>query len=114
MNFIIQLTILIIGCTGVGKSELGYGLTHNPVFVAKTGADSVTLTTTSGSGWFLGNLINYYDPPGLNFGPTKDAETMNDIASFVKNNPSPNVVVIALNYQSPRYDASVDSMINLI
>ena len=112
MNTVYKKGVIILGETGVGKSNLGNFLINDTLFPISSSLNSETQNVSKGES----NEIISIDTPGVN--DTSNDENIEekhliDILKGFKNEKSLNTILILLNYQQPRLTRNLKIMIKL-
>jgi hypothetical protein len=109
-------TLLAIGQTGAGKSELGNAyLEDRNLFDAAGGPDSVTTETLSQEKVIHAVNRIYIDTQGLNDTEGVDAKHIQQMVDFLRNwKNGVNAVVLVINGQSDRLDKGTQRLIKFV
>ena len=104
--------VIILGETGVGKSNLGNFLINEEKFKISPSLNSETQTVNKGES----NEIIFLDTPGINDTSTNEnleEEHLIEITKAFKKEKNLNTILILLNYQQPRLTRNLKIMIKL-
>ena len=111
-NNLCKKGVIILGETGVGKSNLGNFLINDNKFKTSSSTNSETQTVNKGES----NEIIFIDTPGINDTSTDEnveEEHLINITKEFKNEKNLNTILILLNYQQPRLTRNLKIMIKL-
>jgi predicted GTPase len=111
-----RVTLLAIGQTGAGKSELGNAyLERKDKFLASDDPDAVTVETHVESNALHGIERCFIDTQGLDDTQGVDAKHIQQMVLFLRNYPhGVNAVAIVINGQHPRLDTGTQKLIRII
>ena len=116
MNSENDVTVLVVGDTGAGKSQNGCAfLQKNGMFEANSKPQSCTYKTSAQSRTINGIRRNYIDTQGLEAHDGLDAEYIQQMVSFLKEwKKGINAFFLVINGQNPRFDQGIQKMIKLM
>jgi hypothetical protein len=109
-------TLLTIGQTGAGKSELGNSYLRDPkAFEANASPDAVTFVTSSQERIIDGVVRCCIDTQGMDDTQGIDSKHIQQMVQFMKSWPKGvNAIAIVINGQAPRFDAGTQKLIKII
>ena len=92
-----EITILVFGDSGVGKSELGNAILQNKnAFLSSNSPESCTTEV---------NVASNIDTQGLSSSDGKDREYQSQMPTKLNEiRPAINLFIIVINLQNPRFD----------
>lgn len=110
-----SVTILVIGDTGVGKSQFGNAFLQNDeAFMVSDLPCSETYKTCSQSNVINNTTINYIDTPGLNSSDGYDSYYIQEMIEFLKKwELGINAIGLLINIQNPRFSLDTQKLIQL-
>lgn len=107
-----EITICLIGDTGVGKSSFGNLILDEEKFAASESPDPVTLEAVAKSKEFTDIIKWVIDTEGLNDGNSINSIQIKNLALLLKNyKRGVNVISIVLNRRHPRFSQGVKDII---
>ncbi|KAK8838301.1 hypothetical protein M9Y10_035724 [Tritrichomonas musculus] len=107
-----EVTILMIGDTGVGKSSFGNIYLEKPIFEASDSTDPVTLKADAQSNKINGCTRYAIDTVGFNDGQSIDSVQIQNLAILMRNYlRGVNGIVIVLNGMCDRFSQGVKDVI---
>ena len=106
-----EVTILMIGDTGVGKSSFGNIYLEKPIFEASDSTDPVTLKADAQSNKINGCTRYAIDTVGFNDGQSIDSVQIQNLAILMRNYlRGVNGIVIVLNGMCDRFSQEIMTM----
>ena len=107
-----EITILLLGATGDGKSQLGNFILNNPTaFKVSDDIYSETKETRGEYGINGAEDLFVIDTPGLQDTNEKDKEILNQMASYVKSHQILHAIIIVLNFEVDRLSSYIQDML---
>ena len=97
-----NLKVVLIGETGVGKSQLGNFILQNECFKIGNGKNSETEILSEGYSHLDGMNVTIVDTPGLNDTGSKDEEIMNLIVKKFQEDNSIDGIILVYSFRVPR------------
>ena len=97
-----NLKVVLIGETGVGKSQLGNFILQNECFKTGNGKNSETEILSEGYSHLDGMNVTIVDTPGLNDTGSKDEEIMNLIVKKFQEDNSIDGIILVYSFRYPR------------
>lgn len=109
-----KVSILLLGATGDGKSQLGNFILNNPkAFKVSDDIKSETKETEGKYGVKGAEDIFVIDTPGLQDTEGKDKYILGQISKYIKNHKSLNAIAIVLNFEVDRLSAYIQEMLKI-
>ena len=97
-----NLKVVLIGETGVGKSQLGNFILQNECFKIGNSKNSETEILSEGYSHLDGMNVTIVDTPGLNDTGSKDEEIMNLIVKKFQEDNSIDGIILVYSFRVPR------------
>jgi len=107
-----NLKVVLIGETGVGKSQLGNFILQNECFKTGNGKNSETETLSEGYSHLDGMNVTIVDTPGLNDTGSKDEEIMNLIVKKFQEDNSIDGIILVYSFRDPRRVQKHQELVN--
>jgi hypothetical protein len=108
-------TLLVIGQTGAGKSELGNAYLQSRAFTTDDGPSSVTFLTNAKQNKVAGAIRYCIDTQGLNDTEGVDTEHVQQMVQFMREwTKGANAIALVINGQAPRLDGATQKLIKII
>jgi GTPase SAR1 family protein len=116
MNNNKEYVLLVVGQTGVGKSELGNAyLQQSSAFKVGDGPSSVTFLTSAEQNTVAGVIRYCIDTQGLNDTEGIDTQHVQQMVEFMRKwTKGVNAVALVINGQAPRLDAGTQRLIKIM
>ena len=108
------VSLLLLGATGDGKSQLGNFILNNPKgFKVSDDIKSETKETRGEYGINGAEDIFVIDTPGLQDTEEEDKKILEQMADYVRNHKSLNAIIIVLNFQTDRLSNYIQDMLKI-
>ena len=108
------ISLLILGATGDGKSQLGNFILNNPkAFKVSDDIYSETKETRGDFGINGAENLFVIDTPGINDTEGKDKEYLEQMAEYVKKHNSLHSIIIVLNFEVDRLAIYLQDMLTI-
>ena len=108
------ISLLILGATGDGKSQLGNFILNNPkAFKVSDDIYSETKETKGDFGINGAENLFVIDTPGINDTEGKDKEYLKQMADYVKKHNSLHSIIIVLNFEVDRLAIYLQDMLTI-
>ena len=109
-----KVSLLLLGATGDGKSQLGNFILNNPKsFKVSDDINSETKETRGEYGINGAEDIFVIDTPGLQDTEEEDKKILWQMADYVRNHKSLNAIIIVLNFQTDRLSNYIQDMLKI-
>jgi len=113
-NKVQKVSILLLGATGDGKSQLGNFILNNPnAFKVSDEIYSETKETQGKYGIDGAEDIFVIDTPGLQDTEGKDKTILEQMSNYIKKHKSLNAIVIVLNFEVDRLSIYIQDMLKI-
>ena len=110
-----DLKVVLIGQTGVGKSQLGNFILQQEYFKVGYNKNSETEIISEGYGHLDGMNVTIVDTPGLNDTGSKDEEIMNQIVKKFQEDNAIDGIILVYSFREPkRYQKHRELVNNLL
>jgi predicted GTPase len=110
-----ETTLIVIGETGAGKSELGNAILQRAAFFASPEPESVTMKTSAETSEIDGIQRTVIDTQGLDDSKGVDSAHIQQMVQFLKSyQGGANAVALVLNGQADRLTAGIQKLIRLL
>ena len=114
INLSTKISLLILGATGDGKSQLGNFILNNPqAFKVSDDINSETKETIGKYGINGAENLFVIDTPGLQDTEEKDKQILEQMANYVKNHGSLHAIIIVLNFSVDRLSGYIQDMLKV-
>ena len=114
INLSTKISLLLLGATGDGKSQLGNFILNNPsAFKVSDDIKSETKETIGAYGINGSENIFVIDTPGLQDTEENDKKILSQMADYVKNHKSLHSIIIVLNFTVDRLSAYIQEMLKI-
>ena len=114
INLSTKISLLILGATGDGKSQLGNFILNNPqAFKVSDDINSETKETIGKYGINGAENLFVIDTPGLQDTEEKDKQILEQMANYVKNHGSLHAIIIVLNFTVDRLSGYIQDMLKV-
>ena len=107
-----NLKVVLIGETGVGKSQLGNFILQNECFKIGNSKNSETEILSEGYSHLDGMNVTIVDTPGLNDTGSKDEEIMNLIVKKFQEDNSIDGIILVYSFRVPRRVQKHQELVN--
>ena len=110
-----SIGIIVFGEVGTGKSTLGNTLlSQEGAFKESDDVDAETLQTIAKDGIYKGQPVHVIDTPGMGHSNSLDASHLVEIARHLKNDNKIQAIVMAFNFNCPRFEEKEKSLLSII
>ncbi|KAG4085980.1 P-loop containing nucleoside triphosphate hydrolase protein [Neocallimastix lanati (nom. inval.)] len=110
----VSAKLILIGETGVGKSNLGNFILEKQVFKVSDDPNSETKITQGDHGDGERSDIFVIDTPGLQDAQGTDKEHLTQMIDYIKANPGLQGIVVVINYQQPRLALHIKTILQIL
>ena len=107
-----DLKVVLIGQTGVGKSQLGNFILQQEYFKVGHNKNSETEILSEGYSHLDGMNVTIVDTPGLNDTGSKDEEIMNLIVKKFQEDNSIDGIILVYSFRDPRRVQKHQELVN--
>ena len=113
-NMFNEISLILLGATGDGKSQLGNFILNNPkAFKVSDDIDSETKETRGEYGINGAEDLFVIDTPGLQDTHEKDKLILAQMASYVKKHKILHAIIIVLNFEIDRLSGYIQNMLKI-
>jgi GTPase SAR1 family protein len=110
-----ETTLIVIGETGAGKSELGNAILQRPAFIADPSPHSVTMQTSAETSVLDGIRRTVIDTQGLDDSKGVDSAHIQQMVQFLRSyQRGANAVALVMNGQADRLTVGTQKLIRLL
>ena len=107
-----ELKVVLIGETGMGKSQLGNFILQSEFFKVGNGKISETEIISEGNTYLDGMSVTIVDTPGLNDTDSKDEEIMDKIVKKFKDDNSIDGIILVYSFRNMRRVQKHQELVN--
>ena len=107
-----ELKVVLIGETGMGKSQLGNFILQREFFKVGNGKISETEIISEGNTYLDGMSVTIVDTPGLNDTNSKDEEIMDKIVKKFKDDNSIDGIILVYSFRNMRRVQKHQELVN--